>query len=294
MIQSVIGLSLLLGLFFWLRWYKSRKHIWRTPQEAFPVSWPLILSEKVNYYSSLNGIEKKRFEYLIQEFLLNCRITGIKTTVTDEDKILVAASAVIPIFGFENWKYHNIKEVLLYPSSFNEQFETDGKNKPILGMVGNGYMENVMILSQKALHHGFQNESDKRNTAIHEFVHLIDKADGNIDGIPEILLEKQYTIPWLNLIKQKIDEIQNNNSDINPYGATNNAEFFSVISEYFFEQPQLLERKHPQLYGLLEGMFRQDMSDKKLQKQNYDINRNAPCLCNSGLKFKKCCGKENY
>ena len=47
----------------------------------------------------------------------------------------------------------------------------------------------------------------KKNTAIHEFVHLIDKTDGTIDGIPELLLEKQYTIPWIDLIKNKIDEI---------------------------------------------------------------------------------------
>ena len=60
-----------------------------------------------------------------------------------------------------------------------------------------------MILSRKALHYGFSNKTDKGNTAIHEFIHLLDKADGVIDGIPAALLDKQYTIPYLQLVHKK-------------------------------------------------------------------------------------------
>ena len=95
---------------------------------------------------------------------------------------------------------------------------------------------------------------------------MIDKSDNIIDGIPSLLLEKQYTIPWLDLINQKIEEIYKDKSDINPYGATNRAEFFAVISEYFFERPQLLKRKHPELYQILEEIFDQDMTERKLKK----------------------------
>ena len=154
----------------------------------------------------------------------------------------------------------------LYPAMFNEDFQTEGKGRRTLGMVGTGFMEGKMILSKPALHHGFSNESDKKNTAIHEFVHLIDKSDRIIDGIPSLLLEKQYTIPWLDLINQNIEAIYENKSDINPYGATNRAEFFAVISEYFFERPQLLKRKHPELYKVLEEIFDQDMTRRKLKK----------------------------
>ena len=131
---------------------------------------------------------------------------------------------------------------MVYPSLFNKNFETEGSGRQIAGMVGSGYMEGMMILSKHALKLGFANASDKKNTAIHEFVHLIDKTDGSIDGVPELLLEKQYTIPWIDLIGKKIDEIYKNKSDINPYGGTNKAEFFSVVSEYFFERPKLLPK----------------------------------------------------
>lgn len=247
--------------------------------------------EHVAFYNALSGSEKELFEYKIQEFLLNCRITGIDTKVETIDKLLVASSAVIPIFAFSDWKYSNIHEVLLYPSRFNEKLETEGENRRIMGMVGSGYMDGKMILSKPALRHGFKNETDKQNTSIHEFVHLIDKSDGSMDGIPALLLEKQYAIPWIDLINKKIEEIYNHSSDINPYGGENRVEFFSVASEYFFERPKLLAQKHPELYNLLEKIFKQEMATRNLSQGKKVIHRNSPCPCNSGLKFKKCCGR---
>ncbi|MBU0529011.1 zinc-dependent peptidase, partial [bacterium] len=112
--------------------------------------------------------------------------------------------------------------------------------------------------------------------------------------IPSALLEKQYTIPWIDLIQHNIDEIYEGKSDINPYGATNKSEFFAVISEYFFERPELLKAKHPKLYELLEEIFNQEMTSKVLKKKSKNIGRNDPCPCGSGEKFKRCCGKEHY
>lgn len=57
-------------------------------------------------------------------------------------------------------------------------------------MVGTGYLDGIIILSKQALRHGLKNESDKKNTAIHEFLHLIDKTGGTIDGIPPTNLWK--------------------------------------------------------------------------------------------------------
>ena len=124
-------------------------------------------------------------------------------------------------------------------------------------MVGSRYMEGKVLLSKHALHQGFKNDSDKNNTAIHEFVHLIDKADEDTYGIPKQLLSKQYTIPWLNLMNESITEIKKGISDINVYGASSKTEFFAVAAEYFFERPDLLQKNHPQLFELLEAAFHQ-------------------------------------
>lgn len=246
----------------WFSYNKAAHPKWQVPRESFPDEWRKILNIEVLFYASLDEAEKKRFEFKVQEFLLNCRITGIKTDVNLTDKLLVASSAVIPIFGFDSWKYTNIREVLLYPAMFDENYQFEGESdRRILGMVGNQSMEGIMILSKEALNQGFKNDSDKHNTAIHEFVHLIDKSDAAVDGIPEAIMQKQYVIPWLKLMHEEIREIRERHSDINPYGATNESEFLSVVSEYFFNQPELLERKHPELYAALERMFRQDPAE---------------------------------
>ena len=46
-----------------------------------------------------------------------------------------------------------------------------------------------------------------------------------------------------------------NRSDINPYGTTSKGEFLAVVAEYFFERPDLLKEKHPELYAALEAIF---------------------------------------
>ncbi len=214
-----------------------------------------ILQEHVLFYQRLNEEEKNEFENLVQNFLRKVRITGIETIVEDMDRVFVAAGAIIPIFGFKGWQYRNIHEVLIYPNSFNEKYETEGKERDVLGMVGSGAMRDIMILSQQSLRNGFFDSNTKSNVAIHEFVHLVDKDDGYTDGCPENLLPHKYALPWLQRIHQEIKLIQEGKSDINPYGTTNAAEFLAVAAEYFFEKPQLMKRKHPDLYNLLEEIF---------------------------------------
>jgi Mlc titration factor MtfA (ptsG expression regulator) len=255
LILAMIFLALF--VWFWISYRKVAHPKWKQPTEAFPPDWRMVLKLEVAFYDALDQQEKSRFEFKVQEFLLNCKITGVKTEVSLNDQLLVASSAVIPIFAFDNWRYTNIREVLLYPTTFdhNFQFENQDSERRVLGMVGSHNMEGLMILSKEALELGFKNETDKRNTAIHEFVHLIDKSDGEVDGIPHNLLEKQYIIPWLHVMNEEVEKIRKGKSDINPYGATNRAEFFSVASEYFLERPKLLEDKHPELYQLLEKTF---------------------------------------
>src|SRR5215204_1402999 len=224
--------------------------------QSFPASYKSILNEHVAFYRDLDDDRKREFENRMQLFLSKVRITGIGTMVEDVDKVLIAASAIIPIFAFPDWEYFNLNEVLLYPGSFNESFEQEGDERHTLGVVGTGPYQNIMILSRHELRNDFLNTTGKDNTAIHEFVHLIDKTDGAVDGIPEFLLSKKYIVPWLNLMQQEIKQIISNRSDINPYGATDPAEFFAVVSEYFFERPDLLQKKHPELFDLLVRIFK--------------------------------------
>ena len=244
------------GLVF-IFWLQLKRKTTRTvnPTAPMPGSYKQILSEQVPFYQQLDETRKKEFEKRVQQFLSQTKITGINTVVEDLDKVLIAASAIIPIFNFQCWEYIHLHEVLLYPDSFDHEFNQEGKGRDVLGMIGSGSLNHVMILSQHQLRQAFINKTGKDNTAIHEFVHLVDKTDGDIDGIPAFILEKKYIQPWLKLMQHEIKLINEERSDINPYGATNEAEFFAVVSEYFFERPKLLKEKHPELYGLLEKIF---------------------------------------
>jgi Mlc titration factor MtfA (ptsG expression regulator) len=220
-----------------------------------------LLIENVEFYQQLSTVKKRLFEQKIGIFLGSVKIEGVGLTIAPLDRILIASSAVIPIFGFEGWNYKNLGSVVLYPNTFNRDFQFEDSERNIMGMVGNGFMNGQMILSQAALHHGFSKSAGKENTGIHEFGHLIDNADGFTDGIPEHLMAHQYTVPWLRMMHEEMERIEKNKSDINPYALTNQAEFFAVAAEYFFEQPESLKDKHPALYKQLSVIFLQDLAE---------------------------------
>lgn len=251
-IQIIVLAVFVLGIVYAVRFLTKKKTVAAGP---VPVLLYKILKEQVPFYQQLSPSKQNEFEKRVAGFLTQVKINGVNTQVTDQDRVLIGASAIIPIFNFPQWEYSNLHEVLLYPDSFNHEYKQQGTDRNILGMVGSGAMNHVMILSQHELRQAFINKTGKENTAIHEFVHLLDKSDGDTDGVPEYFLDKKYMLPWLQLMHQEINKIMENQSDINPYGATNKAEFFAVVSEYFFEQPALLKEKHPQLYDALKKIF---------------------------------------
>jgi Mlc titration factor MtfA (ptsG expression regulator) len=209
--------------------------------------------------------DQPRFLRRMKQFLARTRIHGVGIPLTPLDIVLVAAGAVIPTWGFPEWTYNNLTDVLLYPQAFDQQhFAKEHENRHnTIGMVGSGAMERVMILSEPALREGFPTQDPSSqgfhgghgNTAIHEFVHLIDKSDGAVDGIPESLLGDKAQA-WTDLVHAYLGPVGAGHTDINPYGGTNAAEFFAVVSEYYFQRPDQLRERHPDLFALLFHIFR--------------------------------------
>jgi Mlc titration factor MtfA (ptsG expression regulator) len=217
-----------------------------------------LLDSRVDYYHRLGNSEKRRFESQVAVFLQTVNIEGVGSEITDVDRVLIASSAVIPVFGLGDWEYRDLlTNVILYPDTFDHEYQFEGSSRNIQGMVGTGYMNGQMILSRPALLKGFSPMSGKENTAIHEFVHLVDKSDGATDGVPEQLMEHDYATSWLSLMHKEMHRIHEGHSDINPYATTNEAEFLAVASEYFFEKPDQFKTKHPELYEQLSKIFRQ-------------------------------------
>jgi len=238
---------------------KKKRLIQLKLNEPFPEAWRETLKRFVLFYNRLDNPDRILFEKRICLFLLTKKIDGIDTEIDDTIRLFVASSAIIPTFAFPEYTYPHVHSILIYPNSFDEHFQTQrfsGHKEFISGMVGNRFMEGTVILSKPDLITDFDGLPHKGNVGIHEFVHLLDKEDGAIDGIPEVLLEHKFVGPWLHEIKNEMKKIQKRNSDIDPYALTSNAEFLAVVSEYFFDNPEKFQNRHPELFKFLSSIFR--------------------------------------
>lgn len=252
----IFALSLALVIFILYQNFKKKKRL--AGGDISPGVAHSLLLKHVQFYEKLTPAEQEEFVVRAKVFLSKVTIRPVENLkITTLDRLYVAASAVIPIFGRKGWGYNNLDQVLIYPGNFNKEFELEGEGTDVMGMVGNGVMNRTMIISIGALRAGFE-QAGRGNTGIHEFVHLLDKADGATDGVPEYLLPKELIQPWLDYVHRAIMDIHKGQSDINPYGATNNAEFLAVISEYFFQKPDKLKDEHPELWKMLEKMYMPD------------------------------------
>lgn len=259
--------TLLIVILAWYLLRKPNKPAITTPvipQVDINPAYRPLLDAHVDYYHKLDAAARKRFEAQVNGFLQYVNIEGVGTEINDLDRVLVASSAIIPIFGLGDWQYNNLTNVILYPDTFDHDYQFEGDKRDIMGMVGNGHMNGQMLLSRAALIKGFSSAAGKENTAIHEFVHLLDGADGATDGVPEHLVPPDYAQPWLSLMHREMHRIKEGHSDINPYALTNEAEFFAVAAEYFFEKPEKFQEKHPELYQHLSLIFKQNAAGKAL------------------------------
>ena len=227
----------------------------RTDSFLLPGNISEYLYDYVSFYRRLDDEGRKHFEERLEKFLLSVKITGAGAAVEDLDRVLIGAAAIIPVYYIPDWEYINLREVLLYPGHFNTDFEQHGDERNIAGMVGTGALQNVMIVTKWELRQGFIDAGSNRNTALHEFVHLVDKMDGTLDGVPEILLERKYVLRWQTLLQQTMEEIRRGESDIDAYGATSPVECFAVMAEYFFEQPERFRLRHPDLNEMMQRIF---------------------------------------
>ncbi len=283
------GLPVAAVVFWW--WRRTSRRRLRSIAKEFPPTWEDVLKRHVRFFRALDDPGKERFRNLMKVFIDEVAITGIRTDVDDTTRALVAASAVIPIFGFEDWEYSGLGEVLIYPDTFNEEYKSeDATDRNTLGMIGVNHLSGVMILSKPALLAGFGNQNDRRNVGIHEFAHLVDKQDGSVDGVPGGIPADTFD-PWVRWVGRELRSEGESAAGIDDYAYTNEAEYFAVLSEYFFESPTRLQQKNPELFRMLEKMYRQN--PKRLfagtPRRRRRVGRNSPCPCGSGEKYKRCC-----
>ena len=101
-IISLIGIALIILVV----------RLMRKDIKSFPSNWDNLLRSHVHYYRQLSTKEQKRFQSRMMVFLSEVNIEGIEIEIESLDKVLIAASAIIPVFGFKEWHYNNLDYVL--------------------------------------------------------------------------------------------------------------------------------------------------------------------------------------
>ena len=120
-------------------------------------------------------------------------------------------------------------------------------------------MRGSIVLSWNSCRQGASNIHDGHNVIFHEFAHQLDQEHGRADGVP-VLEERSAYLDWGKVMYKKFlwlreKKKKHQHTLIDPYGAMNEAEFFAVCTECFFEKPKQLHKKHPEVYRVLESYY---------------------------------------
>jgi Mlc titration factor MtfA (ptsG expression regulator) len=218
----------------------------------FPRLWTDLLESRSVHYRRLPGAHRAQFDQQVQLFLAEKRITGIETPLSDEVKLLVAASAVTLTAGWSGYTWDQLTEVLVYPEDFDRDYRFGGTD-----LSGQAHPWGIVILSLPALVRSFTQSDDGHHLGLHEFAHLLDLAQARFDGIPSYLSDESIR-KWVAIMEQEEERLRRGDSELDPYGLSGPEELFAVAVEAFFQTPVALRRSHHELYEFLASYFLQD------------------------------------
>lgn len=198
-------------------------------------------------------------------FIATIRFQGCGGLELTEDMILtVAAQACLLVMHREGRPYPKLKVVYLYPGTFSSvQQRTDHMGLVTEGAVhrlGESWETGTVVLSWDSVAQGARNIFDAANVTLHEFAHQLDHEDGPTDGAPALPNRAAYR-SWARVFQENYDDFlqqteAGRKTVIDPYGATNPPEFFATATEAFFEKPDQLHRREPDLYAELMKYYR--------------------------------------
>jgi hypothetical protein len=239
----------------------------RLRKRPFPRAFRAVLERNFALYGRLPEADRGELERLIQVFMAEKRFEGCGgLEVTDEIRVVIAAQACLLLLHRDTDVYPRLVTILVYPSAYvarvTERVGYGVVAEGEMGRLGEAWQTGVVVLSWDHAQAGAADVHDGRNVTLHEFAHQLDQEDGASDGAP-VLPRRSMYVAWARVLGDEYAALRRDAESgaptlLNPYGATNPAEFFAVATETFFQMPGALKRRHPALYGELQRFYRQD------------------------------------
>jgi MtfA peptidase len=239
-------------------------------KRGFPDSWLAIVKDRLPIYMNMTAAQQLQLKQLITRFLAGRDIVGCAgLEITDEIRVTIAAHACLLLLNRPTDEYEGLRTVLVYPGSF--RVERDVFNEA--GIVtqgshilsGESWSTGRIILSWDNVAHGVDDFSDGYNVVLHEFAHQLDHQSGVTNGAP-VLSSRAAGKSWARVFSEEFAQLQQASENhlhtlIDQYGATDPAEFFAVVTETFYEKPQQLAARHPELFEQLKIYYQIDPRD---------------------------------
>jgi hypothetical protein len=239
----------------------------RIRRRPFPARWREILRRRMPAYARLPPDVQKQIRQQAQVLLAEKSFIGCAGLVVDDEvRVLIAAQAALLLLNRGAGYFPNVRQVLVYPGAFVVE-RPFGDAAGLVhdtrrALAGESWQQGQVLLSWEDVLAGAADPGDGRNVVIHEFAHQLDQERGRANGAPWLGRRERYP-RWAAVLGAEYERLQQRLARgepglLDPYAATDPAEFFAVVSEHFFEQAAELAAGHPELYAELARCYRVD------------------------------------
>lgn len=241
------GIELLYAMFtkrpIFIHFYPFKKEL--------PQAQRQILEHQFTFYKRLDAKSKAYFRHRVAVFLKAKTFQGKQGfIITDEVKVLIAATAIMLTFGFRNYTISYLETILVYPTNYYSRFtKTTNKGEFNLRLKS-------LVLSWDNFKEGYRIEDDKLNLGIHEFAHAIHYSCIKNDDINSVLFIDAFSELRQILANSKaLKDALEASELIRSYAFTNDWELLAVIMETYIEAPVQFEKEFPLVYSKVKEML---------------------------------------
>ena len=238
----------------------------REKLKAVPLSeqqWAII-DRRVPLVRGMGEADRRELGGIVQILLREKRFEGCGgLEVTDEIRLTIAAQAGVLLLHRETDFYPTLRSILVYPRAWTAPQATPGPGGVVTEgpqtRLGESWHRGAVVLSWDDVARGAADPDDGHNVTLHEFAHQLDGEAGGMEGAPRLRGPGRYRA-WAEALGAEYEELierlhRGHRTLLDPYAATNPAEFFAVATELYFEKPGAMRRRHPELFEQLEAFY---------------------------------------